>query len=99
MNCRVALTRLDVEGPPPGVMQRKVSGFCGPFALCGCAEHRREISLQFDSEDARLRRQSDGVNKPERLSGLGARFRALQGVSQRRQLLAIQLGYLLVHAW
>src|SRR5258705_1357982 len=78
-------------------LQREGLGFWGPLALYGRAEHRREIALQFDSEDACLRRQSDGVDQPsECLPGLGTRFCGLQGMSERRHLLAVQLGHLRV---
>src|SRR6266853_6125031 len=78
-------------------LQRKVSGFRGPLALYGCAEHRRQVPLQFDSEDSLLWREGDDVDQPsERLPRLGTRFCGLQGMSERRHLLAVQLGHLRV---
>jgi hypothetical protein len=57
-------------------LQREGLGFWGPLALYGRAEHRRQISFQFDSELAVGRRHDDGVDEPlsasetsERVSG------------------------------
>ena len=75
-------------------LQREVSGFRGPLALYGGAEHRRQVSLQFDSEFALGWRHDDGVDEPsECLRGLRAGLRTLQGLSQGRHLLAVQLGH------
>jgi len=81
-------------------LQRKVSGFRGPFALYGRAEHRRQIAPQFDSERPVGWRHDDGVDQAsERLGRLRARFYGLERVSQRRHLLAVQLGHLRVQEW
>ena len=36
----------------------------GDLLRCWRAEHRGQVPFQFDSEDARLRRECDGVNQP-----------------------------------
>ncbi len=65
----------------------------GPSCFVGRAEHRREISLQVDSECAVGWRHDDGVDeRSERLRGFGARLRVLPGLSQRRHLVSVQLG-------
>src|SRR5262247_149511 len=56
-------------------LQREGLGFWGPLASYRRAEHRREISLQFDSERPVDRRHDDGVDQPsERVRGFRAGF-------------------------
>ncbi|MEQ1896751.1 MAG: hypothetical protein ABL971_05105 [Vicinamibacterales bacterium] len=93
-------------------MQREVAGFWRPLRILGGSEHRREIPFQLDLQswlaEARViacvrrrltlvRRQDDGVDKAtKRLRGFRADFWMLKGLSQSRDLLAVQAGHLRV---
>ena len=53
------------EPPQPNFnLQREGLGFWGPLAMYGRTQHRREISLQVDSELAFGWRHDDGVDEP-----------------------------------
>ena len=53
-------------------LQREVAGFGRPLRICGGAQHRRQIPLQFDSELAVSWREDDGLDEPsQRLGGFG----------------------------
>jgi hypothetical protein len=81
-------------------LQREVAGSRRPLRVCCGAQHRRQISPQLDSQCPLVWRQDDGVDESsQRLSGLHAGFWTLKGLSQRRHLLAVEVGHLRVEQW